>query len=524
MEPNMQGTTMNLGANVQNNVQQPVMNNNVEQPQQPVMNTSGYSQPVVNNVPQQPVFNETTVMNTQQPQQPVFTQTVAGQPQNIQLNTQPVQQVAQPVMQTIPTEQQANNISAQSVQATLQNEPVVTQEQPQVAVQEQVQKPQHQITDKVIMDVKDLQKLVSQAKQIANDENLVPISQIYYLVVNKDGFRIFASNDAQVLDVVDTTYSYTQEFQIAINSKKFTDLVMNLDPGTVEFTFNEQQKILTLTTETGRFQFTEQADMSTGFSLTIDHKFKMDYNSMQTVDFEGLLDTIIKSKPIRTLANSMQQKGLNGVFFTKGLTLSTDSNLIFMQQAVQGFLDKDLGMSSALADLLTSLTFDNSNVRFGLVTGEIAQGVNVQGIVFTDGKVTISSPLIEQLDQSIIDVCMNFWNVDYNAKIVFDTKKIISILKRVSPFIEMGTDDDSVLYQFNGNTTTIESLGGSGLDTLYGENPGNYNGNFKLQVQRTLKVLGTITDSTFNLTINPQDLRSVCFSYGQYKCVASVSA
>ena len=127
MEPNnMESTTMNLSGNVQQPVQpqqpssniqpqfnqvQNTFNQSIPQTsqnevsvsgnvQQPVMSTAGYSQPVVNNVPQQPASNETTTLNTSQPQQPVFTQTVAGESQNIQLNTQPAQQVVQPIMQT----------------------------------------------------------------------------------------------------------------------------------------------------------------------------------------------------------------------------------------------------------------------------------------------------------------------------------------------------------------------------------------------------------------------------------------
>ena len=225
MEPNMQSTTTNLSQNVQNNVQQP------QQPQQPVTNTSGYVQPMVNNVPQQPVFNNTTTtMNSvpQQPQQPVFTQTVVGEPQNIQLNTQPVQQVVQPVSQV-------TNIPQQPVQEKIQTSTVATQ----VATQEE-EPPvvKHQVIDKVIMDVTKLQYIATQIKQVAKDEGLTPISQICYIVANKDGFRVYASNKDQVIDVIDDTYSYTTEFNISVSAKKFINLVLNLDPGQVEFIFD----------------------------------------------------------------------------------------------------------------------------------------------------------------------------------------------------------------------------------------------------------------------------------------------
>ena len=254
MESNMQSTTTNLSQNVQNNVQQP---------QQPVTNTSGYVQPVVNNVPQQPVFNNTTTtMNNvpQQPQQPVFTQTVAGEPQNIQINTQPVQQVVQPVSQV-------TNISQQPVEETIPTNTAMVQ----VATQEE-EPPvvKHQITDKVIMDVTKLQYIATQIKQVAKDEGLTPISQICYIVANKDGFRVYASNKDQVIDVIDDTYSYTTEFNIAVSAKKFTNLALNLDPGQVEFIFDDVQKVLTIKTETGRFQFAEQIPQ---FSLPVPSAF-----------------------------------------------------------------------------------------------------------------------------------------------------------------------------------------------------------------------------------------------------------
>ena len=512
MESNMQSTTTNLSQNVQNNVQQP---------QQPVTNTSGYVQPVVNNVPQQPVFNNTTtIMNNvpQQPQQPVFTQTVAGEPQTIQLNTQPVQQVTQPIMQTIPTEQQATDISAQSIQATLQNEPVVAQEQPQATLQEQVQKPQHQVIDKVIMDVTKLQYIATQIKQVAKDEGLTPISQICYIVVNKDGFRVYASNKDQVIDVIDDTYSYTTEFNIAVSAKKFINLALNLDPGQVEFIFDDVQKVLTIKTETGRFQFAEQADMSTGLALTINHTVPIDYNTLESIDFNSLLESIDKSKSIRTYAkglSSSPESRVDGVYCEDGILFSTDSNFVLMQPATQGLTNKNFAMSSELVDIITALDFDTNNVKFGLVEN--------QGIILTDGKITLSSIFGQPLDENAKQVCLSFYNVDYNIKMIIDTKKCLSILKRITPFIEVGTDDDNVLYKINGNILQVESLQGSGLDTVNIENTQNYNANFKLPVQRTQKLLSTLTDSTFVLTVNPEQQQTVCFNFENFKCVASLS-
>ncbi len=505
MESNMQSTTTNLSQNVQNNVQQP---------QQPVTNTSGYVQPVVNNVPQQPVFNNTTTtMNNvpqqpQQPQQPVFTQTVAGEPQTIQINTQPVQQVVQPVSQV-------TNISQQPVEETISTNTDMVQ----VATQEE-EPPvvKHQITDKVIMDVTKLQYIATQIKQVAKDEGLTPISQICYIVANKDGFRVYASNKDQVIDVIDDTYSYTTEFNISVSAKKFINLVLNLDPGQVEFIFDETQKVLTIKTETGRFQFAEQADMSTGLALTINHTIPVDYNTMEPIDFNSLLESIDKSKSIRTYAkglSSSPESRVDGVYCEDGILFSTDSNFVLMQPATQGLTNKNFAMSSELVDIITALAFDNNNVKFGLVEN--------QGIVLTDGKITLSSIFGQPLDENVKQVCLSFYNVDYNIKMIIDTKKCLGILKRVTPFIEVGTDDDNVLYKINGNLLQVESLQGSGLDTVNIENTQNYNTNFKLPVQRTQKLLSTLTDSTFVLTINPEQQQTVCFNFENFKCVASLS-
>ena len=128
--------------------------------------------------------------------------------------------------------------------------------------------------------------LVSQVKKIAKDEGLSPLTQICYIVVNKEGLRLYASNQDQTIDVLSDTYSYTTEFNISVSAKKFTDLVLNLDPGIVEFTFNTEQKVLILTTETGRFQFVEQADMSTGLTITIDHMFKGTTEQLEDIEFD----------------------------------------------------------------------------------------------------------------------------------------------------------------------------------------------------------------------------------------------
>ena len=542
MEPNnMESTTMNLSGNVQqpvqpqqpsSNIQQP--SSNIQQPssniqsqfnqvqntfnqsipqtpqnevsvsgnvQQPVMSTAGYSQPVVNNVPQQPTSNETTTLNTSQPQQPVFTQTVAGEPQNIQLNTQPVQQVVQPIMQT-----------------TVEN----TQQPVQAATQPQ--QPKHQVSDKVIIDVKELQYLVSQVKKIAKDEGLSPLTQICYIVVNKEGLRLYASNQDQTIDVLSDTYSYTTEFNISVSAKKFTDLVLNLDPGTVEFTFNTEQKVLILTTETGRFQFVEQADMSTGLTITIDHMFKGTTEQLEDIEFDKYIDSITSSKSIRNIAKTLSETDdkIDGVYCTNNLIISTNQNLILMQAATAALYGKEFALSSESADILTTLTFKDK-VKFMLATAQEEDGIVITGAIFTDGNLTFSTKLKDSLNPYIVEACVNYWNQQYTKKVAINTTSTLKTLKRIIPFIEMGTDDDNIQYNLAGQVITVESLQGSGKDTLQVTNNENYNTQFRLPAQSIANLLSTVKEETYTITFNPEDTNTICFNFEDFKCVASLS-
>lgn len=535
MEPNnMESTTMNLSGNVQQPVQPQQPSSNIQQPssniqsqfnqvqntfnqsipqtpqnevsvsgnvQQPVMSTAGYSQPVVNNVPQQPASNETTTLNTSQPQQPVFTQTVAGESQNIQLNTQPVQQVVQPIMQT-----------------TVEN----TQQPVQAATQPQ--QPKHQVSDKVIIDVKELQYLVSQVKKIAKDEGLSPLTQICYIVVNKEGLRLYASNQDQTIDVLSDTYSYTTEFNISVSAKKFTDLVLNLDPGTVEFTFNTEQKVLILTTETGRFQFVEQADMSTGLTITIDHMFKGAAEQLEDIEFDKYIDSITSSKSIRNIAKTLSETDdkIDGVYCTNNLIISTNQNLILMQAATAALYGKEFALSSESADILTTLTFKDK-VKFMLATAQEEDGIVITGAIFTDGNLTFSTKLKDSLNPYIVEACVNYWNQQYTKKVAINTTSTLKTLKRIIPFIEMGTDDDNIQYNLTGQVITVESLQGSGKDTLQVTNNENYNTQFRLPAQSIANLLSTVKEETYTITFNPEDTNTICFNFEDFKCVASLS-
>ena len=542
MEPNnMESTTMNLSGNVQQPVQPQQPSSNIQQPssniqppssniqpqfnqvqntfnqsipqtpqnevsvsgnvQQPVMSTAGYSQPVVNNVPQQPASNETTTLNTSQPQQPVFTQTVAGESQNIQLNTQPVQQVVQPIMQT-----------------TVEN----TQQPVQAATQPQ--QPKHQVSDKVIIDVKELQYLVSQVKKIAKDEGLSPLTQICYIVVNKEGLRLYASNQDQTIDVLSDTYSYTTEFNISVSAKKFTDLVLNLDPGTVEFTFNTEQKVLILTTETGRFQFVEQADMSTGLTITIDHMFKGTTEQLEDIEFDKYIDSITSSKSIRNIAKTLSETDdkIDGVYCTNNLIISTNQNLILMQAATAALYGKEFALSSESADILTTLTFKDK-VKFMLATAQEEDGIVITGAIFTDGNLTFSTKLKDSLNPYIVEACVNYWNQQYTKKVAINTTSTLKTLKRIIPFIEMGTDDDNIQYNLAGQVITVESLQGSGKDTLQVTNNENYNTQFRLPAQSIANLLSTVKEETYTITFNPEDTNTICFNFEDFKCVASLS-
>lgn len=500
MEPNENGT-LNLGANIPQN---------------------GYAQTYndVNQQAQAQVVQQTTTFYT--PENPtnlgVVTNSINNPPQvNIQPNATPVQNqnvnvgniVINPNADMNTVQHMTNFVEPIPEQVVSGAEQVTTNTETKT----EEPKPELVPSDEIIIGVKELQALVSKVKKVATNEPLIPISGIFYIVIDRNGFSISADNNVHTITATDKSRSYNKEVKICVDSAKFGDLVLALNDGMIKIEYDEVQHSITLYTDSGYFKFAESIDLTSGTSLTISHKFSKDYETMKPIKMEEFRDTIAKTRPIRTSAG---EKKLQGVYFTD-LVLCSDNCLMFMQQGVPSLEGTEFFIDSRTADLMASISFVPDKVRIGTVND--TNGV-AQAVILDDGYTVLSVRTTSETSLPV-DVCRNFWNKTFPDTVTLNVAQCVGILKRAEPFININSDKELADFDVNGNKLTITTISGQSKETVEAANNQNASIHIKLPVKKLLNVLQTITGTTFDLTTSPETTQCICLTYDGYKCVVA---
>lgn len=371
------------------------------------------------------------------------------------------------------------------------------------------------VSDRLIVNVKELQKMVSQAKKLATGDTLILLSQVFYLVFDNNGLKITATNGNETVDIINRKTKYTQEVRISVDAKKFAELVSNITCEQVEFIYNDEQSILTLQTDNGYFRFSQAIDLSTGLPITLQHNFEFSYDDMKPLEYSALNELVNKTKPIRKFAEGFSV--IEGVYFTD-IAISTDSNLMLMQETLATLRDEEFFIGSVYLDLLSQLTIDNDKCRYTLVREE----GKVIAIVVSDGSITFSGRTKEN-ERIPVKTCRNFWKTDFVNKIKVSTSRCYNILKAVSIFVNHNNDNDNVLFTINGNSLEVKAIDGSAKDLIVCDNVSNYNVSIKLPIFKIMGIIQTITLPEFTISIDPNNSQCICFEYDNFKCIVALS-
>lgn len=505
MEPN-ENNTMNLGGNIpQNGFAQPVQNAVQQQAQAQVV-----QQTTTCFTPENPT-NMGVVTNMATPPQMNMGAQFVQQPQvNIQPDVVPVQNQnvnVENVTITEPTTQPVNNVVQQMTSQVVEQPKMEESVQTQESVQELVP------SEDIIISVKELKDLVSRCKKVALNEPLIPLSGIFYLVIDKNGFSISADNMSHTITTVNKARSYNKEVKMCVDSAKFGDLVMNLSEGMVKIEYDENTHVLTLLTDSGYFKFTEKVDSTSGTSITIKHRFTQDYDTMASIKINQLKDTVNKTKPIRAASGD---KKLQCVYFGD-IVLCSDGVCIFMQDGIPSLKDTEFFVDSKTADLFSSIDFQEDKARVGIVSDEAG---TPRAIILDDSYTVLSVRTFD--DPGLpVDVCKNFWSKTFPDTVTLNTAKCVEVLSRAVPFIEANSDKEFAEFNIVGDSLTLSTLSGYSKETTTVTNTQNKSVGIKLPVKKMLGVLQTISDATYDFTTNPEIGECACLSYGNYKCVVA---
>lgn len=527
MEPN-ENNTMNLGANVAQTNYTPTSSTGVYQQAQIMQNNANMQaqaqvvqpsttvpQSYTPENPQNIGVVTNNVMSNQQPvSTPQFTQTFGYVDLNPHTNILSEQTVT---ITSDSVEPQTINMNTIESNGPIQNMTSQVVEQPQQPTEVKTEQPKPELVPSkdVIISVKELQELVSRCKKVAVNEPLIPLSRLFYIVIGKDGFSISADNIAHTITTVNRARSYEKDIKMCVDAVKFGDLVMNLSEGLVRFEFDEMTHVLTLFTDSGYFKFSESVDSTSGTSITIQHRFTQDYDTMKSIQIKELKDTVNKTKPIRAAAGS--EKQLQCIYFGD-VVICSDGGLIFMQEGVPSLRDEEFFIDSKTADLFAAIDFEEDKTRAGIIKNEMGE---TQAVILNDSYTVLSVRTAEEVELPV-DVCKNFWGKTFPDRVTLNTTECSAILKRAQPFIDVNSDAEFAEFSIVGNTLTLSTLSGQSKETVSAVNPENKTLNIKMPVKKILGILQTISESTYAMTSSLEMEECVCLTYGNYKCVVAL--
>lgn len=434
------------------------------------------------------------------------------------MNTAPITEpVYNAVINTAP-QPTFNAVASTVVNATMPNvtveAPVQAETQP-VAQEELPKEPV--IRDKFIVPSMLLKTMLNGAKKVGNYNPFAPKSQVLCMTLDSNGIEFRASDGKIDVKLLDTNYRYNQTLSATVDIKMFSDVIANVDCDDVELLFDTEKQILTVLTATGTAKFPQRIDASTRGPINITLEGATSYDNMIRLNIDDLIRILSQTKPVREFAKQIET--MDGVYFGD-IVITTDRLTMLLMDNITSVKNGGFLIGSKFCDLLCSLDFNNENCRIGFTVDPT--GV-VKGITVSDNRTTICGPVETRHDINV-DVCMNFWNNNFDKKITIDTRKFINALKRVIPFIVPVADDGDVLkFIISDNTLTIKSKNGGATETLGVTSVTPYQAELNLSAGKVLKILQSVKSATFDLTMQDGNNMCICLAYDDYKCVMAVA-
>lgn len=482
MENSFQGQTINLGGNI-----------------------SGAVPPVFGSIPQNTVPNQVSgAVNL----------TTSGYAQQVATTgVNQVSSVTVPATEIPATKIEAINTPITEVQQMTSS---VTFEPP---VQTKTVQAPAVVEGEIIIPTVLLREMIRVARKVGVYNNAQPQSEVLNLIIDNNGITMRTSNGPDDYECVDKTFSFTGNLTAAVDIKLFGDFMNTVSSISVKLDFDEATGVLTVITDTGTFKFPQRMDASTQLPVITTLKYDMNYDEMQPLNYNVLMDTLNLTKPVRDFAKGFET--IRGAFFSD-IVITSDASIMLMQDNITDFKNRDFFIGGELCDLIGSVEFNPLACKVGYVNDD--EG-NLRGIVVSDGRTKLCGPIDVQTDLPV-ELCKQFWgSTNFVKKINVSVQKCVNVIKSVIPFINANYDKDCIALEIEGNAVRVISRNGAAVDTIMGINTENYKTPVALLLPavKLFKILQTVKSETFDIMIDPSNNDCICLQYDNFKCIVALS-
>lgn len=493
MDNNFQNSSLNLGAVNQNmNIIGGDLNFIPQQMTMQTPNIDNTQNVIVDNNVQNSVINQGISLNNQ------YAQTSADLNANININAN-----------TINSNIATDNTSVQS--AVNQANTTVTTESNEKLSHQVVNNVKHQVCDTFKLNIANLKIMMDSVNKAIVADTRIPVSLCTQLKFSSKGLEVKGAEDGfhTVIAMLDDTYSYVNELNIGIETKKFKSLLDKIpttnsdgSDNEMELQYDSSLRVIKLILPNGLYQFPEKYDSNTGESLDI--PIPEDMLNIPYVTVNDFSDFQKKLKEMLVFACKTQAYAeCNGVYFDPETITSNDRHNFAVIDTIPELKGKEVYLPNKFVEAVKDL-YVSGTVKFGMKMDEGATHVN-RVILYNDNFMVTGPAMIDTFyeDYPLASI-KKFSNVKMSNELMINKQVFIESLERTQIFINPETDRDLIQITFKGNYLEIISLGGSSREVVPLEGAPLTTLPKKLQAKNLLDALRTLDCELVKFTIDPE--------------------
>ena len=373
--------------------------------------------------------------------------------------------------------------------------------------------------DELVVPLDVFKDIVNSASKVGDYSE--EIAQVITLDFNKSGLIARASNKFMDFEYNYSSYSYNQDVHMSIDIKKLRDLLNTLDGSyNVKLEFDDNNGVVTMYVGEnleGVYQIPKRMDASTYEDIVIELRADLPYSEMHNMSYIEFVELLNQIKPIKEFIGKDE---LKGVLF-RDIVMCTDDHILSMHKNIDALVNDNFFIKDTICKSLSEMTFDDTKCRVGILS---RPDESADWLVISDGLKTLCI-YVSRESGVPYEQGHKFWDADFNIEVEIDTKKCLSVLKRLNIFLYNIKNDNAVpvIFDLDNNVLKIRTKESNADETLLVRSNKMYKSTYNMPIKKLLKILSTVKSQTFTLSINPEYTFCVCLSFDDMKCVVAVT-
>lgn len=304
-----------------------------------------------------------------------------------------------------------------------------------------------------VVDTNILKSAVNKAVKGASNSKFSAITSLMNVVVSGGKFSLTTTDCNNYLTITDSIL-FGEDVTFTVGVDLFSKLVQKTSADKIKISVSENE-----------ISFTGNGTYKIPIQLDVDvSPIKYPNHEINSPDYTGTIKTsiikniIFHNKP--SLAVTMEAPYLTGYLCLPDKVISADSFNICSNEVIT-FKNKTLVLPIVFELLSMSSEED------------IEYKVSDNNILFENSNMKLYSTMLDGVNDYPIDAISGLLNVEYTSDCVLPKTALLSVIDRLSIFIN-DNDQNGLYFNFTNNGVTVESIVGNAIETVPYQGSNNF--------------------------------------------------